>query len=200
MDVKTIARIFEPFFTTKFTGRGLGMAAVLGIVKGHGGAIRIDSKVGQGTKVTVLFPPALDQKVKTESILPASSSASDPRAKIMVVDDDQALLEVLVLLVEGMDFQVFKADRGHQALDIYRAKHESLSLVLMDLTMPDMDGGEVLLEMKKVDPKVPILLTSGYSEQAVKKRIQGQEIAGFMQKPFDMDELETRLRSAARPK
>ena len=99
-----------------------------------------------------------------------------------------------------MDFQVFKADRGHQALDIYRAKHESLSLVLMDLTMPDMDGGEVLLEMKKVDPMVPILLTSGYSEQAVKKRIQGQEIAGFMQKPFDMDELETRLRSAARPK
>jgi two-component system cell cycle sensor histidine kinase/response regulator CckA len=199
MDEATIARIFEPFFTTKFTGRGLGMAAVMGIIRGHRGAIRIASEPKKGTRVTVLFPAAAADKTPAipavPEILPAPPVS---KGRVLLVDDDGALLKTVEILVKDMGFQALTAENGKKALEIFEREHRELSCVLMDLTMPDMDGGEALLEMKRVNSRVRVILASGYSEQVVKDRIRTQDIFAFLQKPYSLEALEGVLQSASR--
>lgn len=195
MDEATLERIFEPFFSTKFTGRGLGMSAVAGIVRGHGGAILIQSAVGQGTTVRVLFP-AIETEAQPKEP-PQQGKRVVPRIApvgnllnrtALVVDDESSVRQVAEWMFRRMGFQTLSAASGPEALDILR-RQGPVSIVLLDLSMPGMDGLTTLAEMRRLMPNLNIILSSGYNEQAVSQRFTRQGEAAFIQKPFEYSAL-----------
>jgi PAS domain S-box-containing protein len=187
-------RMFEPFFTTKFTGRGLGMAAVLGIMRGHRGAIKVDSKRGQGTTITLLFPAA-EATLPEQPMNTVSSQAYwKGQGTVLVVDDEEPVRTVAQRLLERLGFRAIVASDGHQALELFRAHHQDLICVLLDLTMPRLDGPEAFRQMRQQGPKVPILLTSGYTQQHAATAFGDEQPAGFVQKPLDLQKLRDSLR------
>jgi two-component system cell cycle sensor histidine kinase/response regulator CckA len=196
MDAKTQARLFEPFFSTKFTGRGLGLAAVQGIVRGHRGAIKLESDPDRGTTFTVLFPVA-----EAEGGLPAPKSvgATDyrhDRGTVLLVDDEATIRRVGRRMLERLGFTVLCAADGAEALQLYRDHGPQISLVLLDLTMPHMDGEETLRELRLLDPEACVVLSSGYTEQDITVRFAGTGLAGFVQKPYTLSEFGERLQAA----
>ena len=198
MDEATRSRVFEPFFSTKFAERGLGMAAVLGIVRGHKGAIRMASELGEGTSVTVLLPAA-----GSEVSLPREPAATSPVARpanaaVLVVDDNARVLQAVSQLVGALGYLVMTAASGREALAVFGERHAQIGCVLLDLTMPDMDGLETMQALRAVDPKARIVLSSGYSEQSVRRRMSGDSSTGFLQKPFVEDDLKAAIESAMR--
>ncbi len=199
MDSETISRVFEPFFSTKFTGRGLGMAAVFGIIKGHQGAIKINSEPGRGTQVMVLFPTTDDKPAKSDAVKSQPPVQPGPQATVLLVDDDKSVLMTVESITEMIGFKSLSAESGKGALELFQKHHREISCVILDLTMPDMDGSETLRELKKIDPSVPVILTSGYSEQSSKDRVNQQEIAGFLQKPYKLEDFERMIHSVINP-
>jgi len=198
MDAETLDKIFDPFFTTKFTGRGLGMSAVLGILRGHRGALHVDSTPGAGTTFRVLFP------VGEES---AASGQPEDRGrdrknrwrgqgKVLVVDDEAIVLEVARRMVAGLGLEVLTAVDGEEALGVYDEHREEIACVLLDLTMPRMDGAEAYRELRRRDPDALIVLCSGYSEHEVSKRFVGLDGATFLHKPYDLASLTRVLEQA----
>ena len=198
MDEVTRSRVFEPFFSTKSTGRGLGMAAVLGIVRGHKGAIRIASEVGKGTTATVLLPAASPEvRLRVES--PATGSLAQPTdAAVLVVDDNARVLQAVSQLVGALGYPVMTAASGQEALRVFGERHAQIGCVLLDLTMPEMDGLQTMQALRAVDPKASIVLSSGYSEHSVRRRIAGDGPTRFLQKPFVEDDLKAAIESAMR--
>ena len=186
MDAETQARIFEPFFSTKFTGRGLGLAAVLGIVRAHKGALKVYSEPGKGTTFKVLFPAVED--AGTEARTSDSSSLADWRGKgtILLVDDEESLIDMGTQMLERLGFTVLTAADGQQAVDLYRERGKEIDLVLMDLTMPHMDGAEAFGELRRLNPEVRIVLASGYSHEDVATRFAGKGLDGILQKPYNL--------------
>lgn len=189
MDGSIRTKIFEPFYTTKFAGRGLGLAAVVGIVRGHGGAIQIESEIGHGSSVSVIFP-AVDWAAASETDL----SENEPRPsrgarKVLLVEDEEAARELARIVLERSGIDVVEAADGVEALAIFRLQPEDFDCVLLDLTMPHMDGVETYARLQKVRPDIPVILCSGYPESAAVARFANLGLSGFLKKPYEPEEL-----------
>ena len=182
MDATTQKKIFDPFFTTKFTGRGLGMSALLGIIKGHKGALRIYSERGKGTTIRVLFPESSEQQWIEEDVLLTSNI--DITGTVLIVDDEESIREVAAAMLEDIGFKSITAVDGTDGVTCYRKHQSDITFVLLDMTMPKMNGEECFRQLRQLNPNVKVILSSGYNEQEATSRFTGKGLAGFMQKPY----------------
>ena len=188
MSPETQARIFDPFFTTKFTGRGLGLAAVLGIVRGHKGAMKVDSEVGRGTTFKLLFPAAPGA---IESI--ASRAAAIPvwqgHGAVLVVDDEELMRNTVARMMRKLGLEPVLVSEGREAVEAFRAHPDRFGVVLLDLTMPEMDGEQTFTELRRLRPDVRVVLMSGFNAHEAMLRFPGKGLASFLQKPFTISSL-----------
>ena len=195
MKPEVLARIFDPFFTTKTSGRGLGLSAMLGILRGHGGGIKIYSEVGKGS-VFQAYLRASEASVQAV-VAPGTTQAPAFGGRVLLVDDEPDLRTSIAAMLEHLGFQVDAAGDGQEALDRFEVSR--YVLVLMDLTMPKLDGREAFRRMKELDPAVRVVLSSGYNEQEAIQQLLGRGLAGFIQKPYQVGKLIDVLREALGP-
>ena len=192
MDTETLERIFEPFFTTKFTGQGLGLAAVRGFVRSHGGVMRVRSKPGEGSTFELAFPvveaPATVPPPRKET-----STHWKGEGKALIVDDDSVVMLVTTRLFQALGFTVVKAVDGVEGVEQFTAHHAELKCVILDLTMPRMDGFSAHAEMHKINPEVPVILMSGYAKKLADLPPTAIHTAGVLPKPFGIKQLRERL-------
>lgn len=190
MSPEVLEKLFEPFFTTKFAGRGLGMAVVHGIVEGHKGFVSVSSEQGEGSTIKVFIPavdnPDIQVTLETET-KPCSSNTIS--AGILLVDDETNILFIGRHVLEKYNYTVFSASNGEEAIQIYRKKKDLIQCVILDMTMPIMDGAECLRELKLLDPAVKVILSSGYNRQDAESRIHLDDISGYLKKPYGLKAL-----------
>lgn len=192
MDADTMARMFDPFFSTKFTGRGLGLAAVLGIVRGHRGGMEVRSREGDGTLVRVYFPTAL---AHSEERAPAERvSAPEVRGSVLVVDDEVLVRDLARRTLERAGHRTYVAAGGRDAVEAFRKHRDEIRIVVLDATMPDAAGAETFGELRRIEPRIPILLSSGYPDDASVAAIADDPLAGFLAKPWTPEDLVSSVR------
>ena len=182
-------RIFDPFYTTKFTGRGLGLAAVLGIIRGHGGAIKVYSEEGKGTTFKVLLPASDAESRRTPSSINGKDYRWHGSGAVLLVDDEEFVIEIGGRMLRHLGFTVLAARNGREAVECYKASQEDIVCVLLDLTMPVMDGHEAYRELRTLNPDVCVVLSSGYNERDAIGQFNGKGLSGFIQKPYQMEDL-----------
>jgi len=193
MDPMTRQRIFEPFFTTRQMGRGtgLGLSSAYGIIKNHKGFFNVESEVGKGSSFD-LFIPASDSRVKRE--LPKEDSTFSGTGVVLLVDDEEMILQVGRSLLKKFGFSVLTAESGQEAAAIYQHEKDRIALVILDMIMPDMSGGDTYDLLKSINPDVRVLLSSGYSIEGQAGEILERGCNGFIQKPFDLKDLSKKIK------
>lgn len=192
MDETVRANLFDPFFTTKFVGRGMGMSAVLGIVQGHRGAIMVSSKPRKGTVVSVLFPAVkkIDGDAPEKEPVPLfipKAPATVLSGTVLVADDETQVRSLMELLLKRMGLRVLAADDGEQAVALFREHAAEIKFVLIDLTMPNLDGRKALAAMRRIRPEIKVVLTSGYDGGELVRRHDQEGFDAFIQKPCDIE-------------
>jgi two-component system, cell cycle sensor histidine kinase and response regulator CckA len=194
MDGKIKARVFEPFFTTKEMGRGagLGLASVYGIIKGHKGLINVYSEKGHGTTFNVYLPASGKEAASPERSIPKIVRGYET---ILLVDDEKIIADVTAEMLAGLGYSFITAASGEEAVDIYRARTSEIALVIMDMIMPGIGGGAAFDQMKAVNPRVKVILASGYSMNSDAKDIMNRGVQAFLQKPFLIEELAQGIRN-----
>ena len=196
MDAATQSRIFEPFFTTKFTGRGLGLSAVLGIVGSYQGAVSVESQVGTGTRFRVLLPVTARTLDKTSR---RHSGDLQGSGTVLVVDDEPLVLSLARTALERSGYKVLLAESGTHAVEIMSRSAGDIEAVILDVTMPGMTGEEAFKRLKLIRPDVPVILSTGHSETETSDRFAGAGLAGFLQKPYTATQLAEKIKSALQP-
>jgi len=200
MSRKTQKKIFEPFFTTKFTGRGLGMSAIQGIMRGHHGIIQLYSELGKGTTFKLLFPALSGQETKSTDVVTDKSDYSwQPSGTILIVDDEETIRETAECMLKDMGFDVITAVDGVDGIEQYQRHRNEIVAVLLDMTMPRLDGIGCYRELQRIDEHVTVIISSGYSEDEAMGRFRGEGVAGFVQKPYLPEVLEKTLRHVVAP-
>jgi PAS domain S-box-containing protein len=194
MDKETISRLFDPFFTTKFTGRGLGMAAVLGIVRGHKGAIKVYSEEKKGTSFKILLPAS----VRPAEIFNGQEhkDAWQGSGTVLLVDDEETIRGIGVEMLNELGFTTITACDGREAVEAFRLNPD-IAFVLLDLTMPHMDGEQCFRELRLINPAVKVIISSGYNEHEVTQKFVGKGLAGFIQKPYRLSTLQEVIKGIA---
>jgi nitrogen-specific signal transduction histidine kinase/CheY-like chemotaxis protein len=191
MDHDTQTKIFDPFFTTKFTGRGLGLSAVQGILRTHNGALELVSRLGEGSTFRVFLPAS--GKAAFHAPLPVER-ANQGAGTVLVVDDEEIVLRTSKTSLERAGFEVVLAESGERAISILRDKETpAVHLIVLDLSMPNMNGKDTMEQIRRLEIAVPVLICSGYSEAEVCREFAGLDVAGFIQKPFTARELTARV-------
>ncbi|MHB1461772.1 MAG: PAS domain S-box protein [Armatimonadota bacterium] len=193
MDDATIQRLFEPFFTTKFTGRGLGMSSVLGIIRGHRGTIAVESTVGKGSTIRLYLPVDVEHPELPSGVDTSEIGAWRGNGTVLLVDDEESIREVGRQMLIHIGFDVLTASDGREAIEVYRGFQQQISLVLLDMTMPDLDGVDTFRALRRIDPKVKVVISSGYAEKDVELKFAAEHVDGFIAKPYTLAELREHL-------
>lgn len=183
MDKETVAKIFDPYFTTKDVGDGLQMASVLGIIRAHKGGLTVQSEPGRGTTVKLLFPLA-DVATIAPPTLPRAVAKPPQSTTLLVIDDDDAVRQAIIGMLKPQNVRVLAAAGGRQGLALYKQHQAEIGLVILDIVMPDMDGEETLHHLRQINPRLPVILSSGYDEKEAAKRLVDNVSTGFLQKPY----------------
>ena len=193
MDKETMNRIFDPFFTTKKMGRGtgLGLASVYGIISAHGGYIDVESGKGHGTIFRIYLPASADKVINAAKI--PNESVAKGSGTVLFVDDSEVVLQVGSELLEAIGYRALTVRGGKEAIELYRKNQDEIDIVLLDMIMPNMGGGEVYDRLKEISPDIKVLLSSGYSVDGQAAEILKRGCDGFIQKPFTMKELSAKI-------
>jgi PAS domain S-box-containing protein len=197
MEPAVLARVFEPFFTTKFTGRGLGLAVVLGIIRGHKGAIDAASQPGQGTCFTI-FLPSQPVAIEPPPEDAPPSTAAQGGDTVLVIDDEEMIRSVTQRVLKRLGYEVLLSDDGIHGLEVFQAHADRISCVLLDLTMPRMNGEETFRAIQRIRPDTRVILMSGFTEEDATRQIGAKGLAGFLQKPFTISELHEKINAILR--
>ncbi len=200
MDAATVTRMFDPFFSTKFTGRGLGLAAVLGIVRGHHGGIAVHSELGRGTSMQLYLPEAGAPQLQAVPSLPRMRAVpGSANCCVLVIDDEQLVRDVAVQILQSAGYEVLSAADGVEGLETFATNRERIEAVVLDIAMPGLNGAEVYVELRKMSDTIPVLFSSGYLEPELPIDPGDVNLVGFLQKPYRMGTLCRRLEELLDP-
>ena len=191
-----IKQIFDPFFTTKFTGRGLGLAAVSGIIRSHNAGLIVESVISKGTTFKIYFPVSGETADPNKQVERKRPLFANKNLTVLIADDEKYIRDLTTKMLNISGYRVHLARNGREAIDVFRKNSQEISCILMDLTMPELDGKEALAEIRKIDPEIPIIITSGYCERDIVSKFSDEKISGFLQKPYSLEDIISAIEAA----